>query len=172
MDAETLILAVLDAVPKKEIQGRKRLQKMSYFALQKGAQARVRFFLHDYGPFSADIASAADLLSFLGDVEEKEVELGRSRLYSKLYRLTDPSSVPERLSDEVASAIRILDEFTTIELEVASTIQFFMSTEGMSQSDAIEATKRLKPSKAQPGTIMRAQNALSKVGLHERGRAH
>jgi len=84
MDAETLILAVLAAVPNHEIQGRKRLQKMSYFALQKGASANVRFFLHDFGPFSADVASATDLLSFLGDIDEEEVQLGKTRLYSKL----------------------------------------------------------------------------------------
>jgi uncharacterized protein YwgA len=172
MDAETLILAVLDAVPNNEIQGKKRLQKMSYFALQKGAEASVRFFLHDFGPFSADIASATDLLSFLGDIDEQEVQLGRTRLYSKSYRLTDPSNVPEPLPQEAALAIRALDEFSTIELEIASTIFYFMSSEGMSQSDATEATKRLKPSKSQPGIINRAKDALSKVGLYERGRAN
>jgi uncharacterized protein YwgA len=172
MDAETLILAVLDAVPSKEIQGKKRLQKMSYFALQKGAEASVRFFLHDFGPFSADIASATDLLAFLGDLEEREVQIGRSRIYSKLYRLTDPSSVPEHLPEETVAAIRALDEFTTIELEIASTIFYFMSSERLNFSAAIDATKRLKPSKSQPGIIKRAQDALSKVGLYERGRAN
>ena len=172
MDAETLILAVLDAIPDKQIQGKKRLQKMSYFALQKGAKASVRFFLQDFGPFSADIASATDLLSFLGDIDEQEVQLGRTRLYSKLYRLKDPSNVPEHLPEEAVSAIRALDEFTTIELEIASTIFYFISSEGMNQSGATEATKRLKPSKSQPGIIKRAEDALSKVGLYERGRAN
>ena len=172
MDAETLILAVLDAVPGKKIQGRKRLQKMSYFALQKGADANVRFFLHDFGPFSADIASATDLLAFLGDIEEEEVQLGRSRIYSKLYRLNDPNNVPEHLPSEVASAIKQLDEFTTIELEIASTIFYFMSAESLDSARAVEATKKLKPSKAQPGIVKRAQDALSKVGLDEGGRAN
>lgn len=172
MDAETLILAVLDAAPKKEIQGKKRLQKLSYFAIQKGAGANVRFFLHDFGPFSPDIASATDLLSFLGDLEESEVQIGRSRIYSKLYRLANPQDVPERLPDEAASAIMALDEFSTIELEIASTIFYFMSSEGMNQAAATEATKRLKPSKSQPPIVKRAQDALSKVGLYERGRAN
>ena len=143
MDAETLILAVLDAIPNNQIQGKKRLQKMSYFALQTGAEADVRFFLHDFGPFSADIASATDLLSFLGDISEQEVQIGRNRLYSKLYRLTDPNNVPERLPEEAADAIRKLNEFSTIELEIASTILHFMSSEGMNQSSATEATQRL-----------------------------
>jgi uncharacterized protein len=172
MDAETLILAVLDAIPNNQIQGKKRLQKLSYFALQKGAAANVRFFLHDFGPFSSDIASATDLLSFLGDINEQEVQIGRNRLYSKLYRLTDPSNVPERLPEEAAVAIRVLDEFSTIELEIASTIFYFMSSEGLNQSGATEATKRLKPSKSQPGIVKRAQDALSRVGLYERGRAN
>jgi uncharacterized protein YwgA len=172
MDAETLILAVLEALPTNKIQGKKRLQKMSYFALQKGAQANVRFFLHDFGPFSADVASATDLLSFLGDIDEQEVQVGSTRLYSKLYRLTDPSNVPERLPKEAASALQALDEFSTVELEIASTIFYFMSVEGQDQVHAIEATKRLKPSKSQPGIIKRAKDALAKVGLDERGRTN
>lgn len=171
MDAETLILAVLDAVPGKKIQGRKRLQKLSYFALQKGTEAKVRFFLHDFGPFSADVASAVDLLTLLGDVDEEEVQIGRSRIYSKLYSLNDPRSVPEHLPGEAASAVRLLDEFTTIELEIASTIFYFMSAEGLDLGNAVQATKQLKPSKAQPGIVKRAQDALSKVGLDEGGRA-
>jgi uncharacterized protein YwgA len=172
MDAETLILAVLDAVPNHEIQGKKRLQKMSYFALQTGAEANVRFFLHDFGPFSADVANATDLLSFLGDIDETEVQLGRTRLYSKLYRLADPDSVPEQLPEEAISALRILTEFSTIELEIASTIRYYMSSQGMDQSSAIEATKRLKPSKSQPAIVGRAKEALSRVGLDESGRAY
>ena len=69
-------------------------------------------------------------------------------------------------------AMQMLDEFSTIELEIASTIFYFMSSEGMNHSNATEATKRLKPSKSQPGIIKRADDALSKVGLYERGRAN
>ena len=172
MDAETLILAVLAAVPNHEIQGRKRLQKMSYFALQKGASANVRFFLHDFGPFSADVASATDLLSFLGDIDEEEVQLGKTRLYSKLYRLADPGNVPEHLPQEAILAIQTPNEFSTIELEIASTIFYFMSSRGMNESAATDATRELKPSKSQPAIIRRAKEALSKVGLDERRRAY
>lgn len=172
MDAETLILAILDALPNGEIQGRKRLQKMSYFAQQMGADAGVRFFLHDFGPFSPDIASATDLLSFLGDVDEREIQVGRTKMYSKAYTLRDRSSVPEHLSSETTSAIQALDEFSTLELEIASTIFYFMSSEGLDSAGAVEATKRLKPTKSQPGVIARANEALSKVGLDERRRAN
>jgi len=171
MDAETLILAVLEAVPDHRIQGRKRLQKLCYFALQAGAPADVRFFLHDFGPFSADVASAADLLAFLGDISEEEVQLGRSKLYSKLYRLADLGSVPEHLPEAAATALRRLNDFSTIELEIASTI-FHFKAQGLDEAGAIDATKKLKPSKSQPGIVSRAREALSKVGLDERGRAN
>lgn len=171
MDAEALILAVLDAVPNHEIQGRKRLQKMSYFAVQTGTEANVRFFLHDFGPFSADVANAADLLAFLGDLEEQDVALGPTKRYSKRYRLADPQSVPARLPRESAEALRALNEFSTIELEIASTIFYFMS-QRMNEPQAVEATKKLKPSKSQPKIISRAKDALAKVGLDEIGRAN
>ena len=41
MDAETLVLAVLDAVPDEKIQGRKRLQKMSYFKAFVGIAVQI-----------------------------------------------------------------------------------------------------------------------------------
>ncbi len=171
MDAETLVLALLAVFPEHKVQGRKRLQKMSYFAVETGTDADVRFFLHDYGPFSADVANAADLLTFLGDVSEQDVPLGRTKKYSKLYHLKDPTAVPDRLPENSAKALRILDEFSTIELEIASTISFFIS-KGMNETNAVEATKKLKPSKSQPKIVSRAKEALSKVGLDERGRTN
>jgi hypothetical protein len=57
-----------------------------------------------------------------------------------------------------------LSEYSTIELEIASTMFYFMK-DGLGHADAVEATKRLKPSKSQPRIIERAEEALSKVGL-------
>lgn len=162
---------MLDAVPEHKIQGRKRLQKLSYFAVQTGTKADVHFFLHDFGPFSADVANAADLLSFLGDVKESDVPVGPTKRYSKLYQLADPKAVPARLPKSSADALRALSSFSTIELEIASTIFYFMSQQ-MNEVEAIEATKKMKPSKSQPKIINRAKDALAGVGLDERGRAN
>src|SRR4051812_21062797 len=116
MDAETLVLAVLDAVPDKEIQGKKRLQKLSYFAVKTGTHSDVRYFLYDFGPFSTEVAAATELLAFLGDVSEKEIQVGPTKRYSKLYRLSDPKNIPERLPPKSAEALRTLDKYSTIEL--------------------------------------------------------
>jgi uncharacterized protein len=169
MNAETLVLAVLDAVPDREIRGKKRLQKLSYLTAESGVDSSARFFLHDFGPFSSEVAAATDFLTFLGDVTEEDVQFGPAKKYVKLYRLGDRASVPEKLPRRAISALETLNEYSTIELEIASTIRYFM-TKGMSIEDAIAETKQLKPSKSAPTIIKRAQEALSKVGLYERRR--
>ena len=71
MDAESLVLAVLGAVPRHEVGGKKRLQRLAFFAVQAGAKCNVKFFLHDFGPFSTEVANATDVLSFFGAISER-----------------------------------------------------------------------------------------------------
>jgi len=171
MDAEGLVLAVLDAMPDREVRGKKRLQKLAFFAVQAGAPSTARFSLHNFGPFSPEIAGATDLLAFVGDISESEAQFTQSKRFLKVYGLTEISSVPEALPETSSRAIRALNEYSTIELEIASTMLYFIS-QGNSPDDAIEATKELKPEKSQPKIIQRAKEALLKVGLYERGRAN
>jgi uncharacterized protein len=168
MDAESLVLAVLDALPNQEVRGKKRLQKLAYFVTQAGTDSTARFYLHDFGPFSSDVAGATDLLSFVGTISEKEAQFVRTKRYYKVYRLTDPEVVTERLPAKALDTLHKLNDYTTIELEIASTIRYFISN-GYSLEDAIRATTELKPSKSQPTIIQRAKEALLKVGLYEGG---
>ena len=170
MDAEALILAVLGAVPAHEVGGRKRLQKLAFFAIQAGADCKVRFSLHDFGPFSTEIANATEMLTFFGAISEREEQLPKTKRFFKVYGLDDPLTVPERLSDIASDTLRVLDKYSTIELEIASTIRYFMNN-GDAAASAIEATRKLKPTKSAPKIVQRAEEALSKVGLYERGRA-
>jgi uncharacterized protein YwgA len=166
MDAEALVLAVLDALPRKEVRGRKRLQKLSYFAVQTGTNSDVRFFLHEFGPFSAEVAAATDILSLVGEVSEEEIQIGRAKRYFKLYRLANPAASSEKLPASSRSALKKLNEYSTIEIEIASTLRYFMS-KGMDCEGATKKTKELKPSKSEPKIIERAYEALFRVGLHE-----
>jgi len=170
MDAESLILAVLMALPSGRVLGKKRLQKLAYFAAETGADADVKFFLHGYGPFSAQIASAADLLSFVGAIKEETVRLKPSPFFSTLYQLSDAKEVREELPQASANAIRELDNFSTVELEIASTLSFFMKR-GKAPEEAEKLTAQLKPGKATNPTMKRAEEALSRIGLYERRRA-
>jgi uncharacterized protein YwgA len=169
MDAEALVLAILNSAPGHEVRGRKRLQKLAFFALETGTSAEVRFFLWDYGPFSTQVAAAADILSYVGAITEEEAKFSKTKRYYKVYRLSDPKSVTERLPARSIDALEKLGDYSTIELEVASTIRYFISI-GYASERAIQATKELKPSKAEPNIVSRAEDALSKVGLYERGR--
>jgi uncharacterized protein YwgA len=166
MDAETLVLALLDALPEREIPGKKRLQKLSYLAAESGVSCKARFFLHDFGPFSAEVAAATDFLLFLGDVRERDIQFGRAKRYLKLYRLDESARVPEKLPKPVIGALQTLNAYSTIELEIASTIRYFMS-KGMNVENAVEETQQLKPSKAVPRIVNRAREALLKAGLYE-----
>lgn len=169
MDAESLVLAILGAVPKHQVHGRKRLQKLAFFAVQTGTPSDVRFFLHDFGPFSTDVAAAADLLSYLGAISEEEAQFSRIKRYYKVYRLDDPKSVPQKLPAQSSSALKKLDQYSTLELEMASTIRYFMN-KGLAAEDAVRETKELKPSKSHPKIIERAKDVLAGIGLYERGR--
>lgn len=170
MDAESLVLAVLSALPSHEVRGRKRLQKMAFFAAQTGAESNARFFLHDFGPFSSEVAAATNLLSWAGDIEEEAAQFERTKRYYSVYRLHDLKTAPQKLPEKSLRALRELNEYSTIELEIASTIRYFLTT-GLTLDGAIEATKKLKPNKSGPQIIQRAKDALVKVGLYERGRA-
>ncbi len=125
MDAEALVLALLDALPKHEILGKKRLQKLAFFATESGLPTDVSFFLHDYGPFSPKIAAATDILSFIGDISEEDTQIGRTKRFVKRYRLPETTLLRERLPERVRETILKLHKYTTLELEIASTIRFF-----------------------------------------------
>jgi uncharacterized protein YwgA len=170
MDAESLVLAVLGAVPRQEVGGKKRLQKLAFFAIQTGAKCNARFFLHDFGPFSTEVATATEVLSFFGAISEREEQLPKTKRYYKVYRLQDTKTELENLPEGASDALRTLSEYSTIELEIASTIRYYMNA-GQAAESAIEATKKLKPTKSAPKIVQRAEEALSKVGLYESGRA-
>ncbi len=170
MDAETFVLSLLDASPNKEIIGKKRLQKMAYLATNLGAQANVRFYLHDFGPFSADIASAAEMLSLFGEVSETQTQIGTAKRFVTVYRIDAGTPIPERLPSAIADNIAQLDRYSTVELEIASTILFFYNNTH-NWHNSILATQTLKPTKSVPRIIQRATEALSEVNLYEGRRA-
>jgi uncharacterized protein YwgA len=170
MDAEGLVLAVLGAIPGHEVGGKKRLQKLAFFAVQTGAKSNVKFFLHDFGPYSTEVANATDVLSFFGEIAERDEQLPKTKRYYKVYCLKSSSTVPENLTSETSCILKMLNEYSTIELEIASTIRYFMNT-GHPADSAVKATQKLKPTKSVPKIVQRAEEALSKVGLYEGRRA-
>jgi hypothetical protein len=167
MDAETFVLALLNTLPEKEIRGRKRLQKLVFITKAIGAPVSAKFFLHDFGPFSAEIASATEMLTFVGEIDESDVQLGATKKFVKVYKLNRDAEVHQHLSIGVSKALKDLQRYATVELEIASTILYYHQEKGLPWPSAIEATKELKPSKSVPQVVLKAKEALAMVGLYE-----
>ena len=71
MTSAELILAVLETLPGRKISGKKRLQKFGMLLQYAGLGLDVDFSLHHYGPYSSELADAADELSWSGAIKEE-----------------------------------------------------------------------------------------------------
>lgn len=158
MELKDLILAIVGATEK--VEGRKRLQKIVHLLQEAGTDVKADFRLHHYGPFSDDVVTASELLVLFGELEEEQEPAGAYQTYQYLYRL--PSSASHRVNTDLKRLIQALNKFSTSELEVASTIAFYES-HGADHSTAIEKTQFMKPNKAIPPVIRKAEEILRLV---------
>lgn len=156
------LLALLASAPDHKIQGRKRLQKMCFLLKCAGADVKIDFRLLHYGVFSTDVADVADELVLTGMVKEDIKPIGIYDTFQSIYQLPSDSEKIGELPEALRDVVSQLNEFTTIELEVASTIAYFVN-KGLSQSDALAETKKLKPSKAIRPVIRKAKKILAIV---------
>lgn len=161
MDASELILAILRDVPAREVRGKKRLQKLAYLLKEAGVTTDAEFFLHDYGPYSTNIAQSASMLAFVGHVSESEEPVGASRTFVTVYRPDDPPPGP-RLSSAHRDLLRFLDQFSTVELEVAGTVRLF-ERKGYTREVAVARTQAMKPNKAIPLVLGKAEAILHRI---------
>lgn len=165
MNTEDAIVAIVGAVNHRQIEGRKRLQKFVHLLKRGGIDIPARFKIHHYGPFSEDVATAADSLVFEGVLEEKVEPKGAYRTFQYVYSLPKSCPKSEAPVGRFKKLIQELDQFTTIELEVASTIAFFEET-GRTHQEAIEQTKFLKPNKAVSSVTAKAEDILCLVSTY------
>lgn len=152
MTPADLILAIIATLPGKKVKGKKRLQKLAFLLKEAGLRYSARFDIRDYGPFSREIASAANLLAATGAIQEIEEPLGASRTFVTVYTLERTGTSKHPLSDKYKTLLTQLDHFGTVDLEVAATYQFFRSS-GFSDSAAKQKTVELKPTKTSPAVM-------------------
>ena len=86
MHAEYAEIAIITAFPDRRIKGKKRLQKLAFSLKSTGAKFDARFDIRDDGPFSREIAAAAQALSLKGRVEERKKPIGASGTSSQCTR--------------------------------------------------------------------------------------
>ncbi|PKQ09644.1 MAG: hypothetical protein CVT73_01560 [Alphaproteobacteria bacterium HGW-Alphaproteobacteria-12] len=164
MRADDAILAILDAVPSHRIEGKKRLQKLVHLASLLEPRLNVNFRIHHYGPFSAELANAADYLSLMGKIREDLSPVGIYGTFKSVYSAPEDIEINSRFKGRPLEAIKKIDAYSTVDLEVASTIAFFVS-KGFDRKDALKKTKELKPTKSTPAVLKRAEQVLTVVGL-------
>ncbi len=162
MEINEVILAIVSTVGK--VEGRKRLQKMIHLLQIGGIQIPTEFHIHHYGPFSEEVASTAESMALDGELDEEIEAVGPYNIYQYLYSAPRAS---EEVEPEVKELIERLNEFSTVELEVASTIAFF-ENEGGKREDAIEQTKFMKPSKTTSRVLRKAEEILAGLQAHQR----
>lgn len=166
MDTADVIVAIVGAVPGRQIEGRKRLQKFVHLLKFAGVDIPAEFKIHHYGPFSEDVASAADSLIFEGVLKEDVEPKGAYNTFQYVYSLAERSSKSEPKARALEKLIRELDRFSTIELEVASTIAYFKEM-GRTDKESLEQTRFLKPNKAVPSVNAKAEDILRIASRYE-----
>lgn len=156
-----LVLAIVCNAPHHKVRGKKRLQKLAYFLKSSGFESDVNFKIWDFGPFSSEVARAAEWLSISGRIIETEEQIGSLKMFTTVYS-------SESNNDEIGIAPRFkkilgaLDEYSNVELEVAATIKFFLD-KGHTKERAEEMVEQLKPSKALPQTVSKSFSIIREI---------
>lgn len=163
MTAGELILAVLAGLPKHEVRGKKRLQKLAFFVKQAGVECDASFRLWDYGPFSVEIAKAADWLAALEKINEQTAQLGELNTFMTIYSMPrDNTKACDLLGSKPKQFLQFLDGYSTIELEVAATIRYF-ENQGLPKEAAVKQTKQMKPTKTTPVVLERSNEIIQQL---------
>lgn len=127
-----------------EIVGRTKLQKTAALLELAGVGAGFNFSYHHYGPYSEDLATAADRAVLLGIVGEDPRRAAWGGYYS-IFRATKTTDAnPAR-----AKLIELAAEANAVALELAVTAAFIADDEGVDNAwDVVTARKPEKASEA------------------------
>ena len=163
METEKFILAILGEIPSHSVTGKKRLQKLVYLLKEGGEPCDAVFQLRNFGPYSSDVEDSTDILSLLGDICEEEERVGYADYLACKFYLPDGEQLPDiKLSDHGRSLLSFLNKFTTVELEIASTILYFYRAK-YSWRDALKKTMVMKPAKSKRAVLEKANDILKQV---------
>jgi uncharacterized protein YwgA len=136
------------------IVGRTRLQKIAYILEAAGLGAGFPFRYKHYGPYSEQLADAAQTAHILGMLREEETHATWGGLYSTYHSLLpQESNAPDarrRLAQELVNV-------DAVELELAATALFLAFEQFQ---DPWDETARRKPDKADGGRLQRAHQLL------------
>jgi uncharacterized protein len=139
------------------IVGRTKFQKIAYFLEVTGIGAGFHFRYKHYGPYSEQLASAAQHASALKLITEQESVANWGGLYSTFHSHIPadpaPNSARVRIANEMVNA-------DAVELELAATA-LFLAKEGF--TDPWTETARRKPDKADAERLDKARQLYRRL---------
>ena len=146
--------------------GKTRLQKVAYLLDACGLNSGFDYDYHHFGPYSADVALAADLAEMVGVVSSQEKPGFHSVPYV-VYETnaTKPVRICGMSGADIAEKLAIMEKSSALVLELAATVYFLEHDEGLSSKEAQEEVKVRKAAKASPDRLRQANDLLEKLGL-------
>ena len=148
-----------------EIVGKTRLQKIAYLLKAKGLGfLALDFDYHNYGPFSAELAFAADDAVALGLIETEE-RLGYHAVPYTVFSATEkaPTFAESPVVRSRKLALRAMDGYSAIVLELAATA-VYLQNNGYGNGQWKEVKKR-KALKATQPRVEAAKQLVSELNL-------
>jgi uncharacterized protein len=135
-----------------QIIGRTRLQKIAYILEAAGLGAGFPFRYKHYGPYSEQLADAAQTAGIVGMLNERETPAAWGGVYSIYHSLLPPEDRVHETRRRLAQELVNVD---AVELELAATA-LFLAYERF--QDPWGETARRKPEKADGGRLQRAHS--------------
>lgn len=146
-----------------ELVGKTRLQKIAYLLECLDLGADLKFDYHNYGPFSAELAFAADDAAAFGYLDSEERPGFHSVPYT-VFKATLKAPVHEDENDEMRrSALLEMEKYSALVLELAATA-VYLKRNGFGQNAWGELIRR-KSSKASPTLVEKAKTLVTTLGL-------
>lgn len=165
MNIEKLVTDIVSLNKDQRLVGKTRLQKTFYLLDQLGMNSGADFTYHYYGPYSADVASAAEMATLFYNFDATErVSGARSVPYTSYSsRETAPARLGGLSSSTAQSALNAMVQVSDTVLELAATM-VFLKRNGFSDS-YVEEVRARKPLKATGDRMRLAQNLVKSLGL-------
>jgi uncharacterized protein YwgA len=160
------IIVGLVALNGGKLVGKTRLQKATYLLDACGLNSGLDYEYHHFGPYSSDVADAADIAEVLGRLSSEEKPGFHSVPYVT-YRTDEehPLALGDMGATEITDKLSTMDRYSAIVLELAATIHYLEHFEGFSATGAQEEVRARKTAKASAERLSLANELLKKLGL-------
>ena len=159
------IVAGVIALNRGRLVGKTRLQKTIYLLQKCGMEEVFDFDYYNFGPFSAELADAADW----AEAEGKIITTQRSGSYAAPYteyvaRVAGPDQIGGVTAKELSEILTKIESCSAITLELAATM-VFLKDDGVSEEALDETLAKLKPLKTTAERLSGAHKLVRQLNL-------